>query len=147
MAVYRHTCPLKALQRDLPMLPAPTDFTGDSFLLTYLFVLWVCEHEKRRRWTKQSKQYNPVSAAIMQKGHTTVFPKGSHEDGGTTSHVGQGMTPDFQICHLYWLRRWNSEAGQHPSAARNWRKHVKRSLSLLLTEALQLFITLLTSHL
>lgn len=81
---------------------------------------------------RQSKQYNPVSAAIMQTGHTTVFPNGSHEDGGIASHVRQGMTPDFQICHLDWLHRWCSEAGQCPSAPKNWRKWVKRSQILLL---------------
>lgn len=57
---------------------------------------------------KKPKQYHPVSAAIMQTGHTTVSPKGSCEDGGITSHVRRGMTPDFQICRLHCLC---SEAG------------------------------------
>lgn len=119
---------------------APTDFTEDSFLLPYLLVLWVCAHEKRS-WMKKSKQYHPVSAAIMQTGHTTVSPKGSCKDGGITSHVRQGMTPDFQICHPYCSCSEAGSTHQLLGAEGNG----SRGHRVISYRTLQQFITLLTS--
>lgn len=146
MAFYRGTCPLKALQRDLPMQPPLILLEIVSFWHTCLYS--GCVHMKKEKLDKAVKAIKPsISCHYANRPHHSLPKWISWGWRYHQPYARQGMTPDFQICHLYWLYRWRSEVGQRPSAARNWRKWVKRSQSLLLTEALQQFITLLTSHL
>lgn len=145
MAVYRHTCTLKALQRDLPMQPPLISLEIVSFWHTCLYS--GCVHMKKE--VGRSSQSN--IAQYRQLLCKQATPQPSQMD-----LISMEVSPAMRGKEWLQISRYVTCTGctggiqkqdsthQMPGTEGN-RSGGHRSF--LLTEALQEFITLLTSHL